>query len=77
MGILENAFSSEMSGILEPCGKQIPPVLRRNEVELAALQEGGFAPPVFDGSPLPPFMRSVARQKQSRFDHRGTFPRRH
>ena len=32
---------------------------------------------VFDGSPPTPIMRLVARQKQTRPDHRGTFPRRH
>ena len=57
--------------------KKILLVPRRNEVELGGTIETPLWGAVFDGSPLTPIMRLVARQKQTSSDHRGTFPRRH
>ena len=78
-GVAANKLSpcGKRTAVFNVCGKQILPVPRRNEVELGGTIKTPLWGAVFDGSPLPPFMRSVARQKQTRSDHRGTFPRRH
>ena len=57
--------------------KQIPCAANKRSAVERHYKKGALPPPVFDGSPLPPFMRLVARQKQTPPDARGTFPRAH